>query len=54
MIKVKRASCALLLSGMATATGHSQDREYVAPPPEAGPKGKAARMNPSPANPEGK
>jgi predicted DNA-binding protein with PD1-like motif len=43
MIKVKRLSCALLLSGMAIATGHSQDTEYVAPP-DAGPKGKAPRM----------
>src|SRR6202045_5300110 len=45
MIKVKRLSYALLLVGFAATMGHSQEttNEYVAPP-EAGPKGKAPRM----------
>src|SRR5438132_8391076 len=45
MIKVKQLSYALLLGGIAIATAYSQnkDSEYVAPP-DAGPKGKAPRM----------
>ena len=43
MIKVKRLSYALLLSGMTVTAGYSQDTDYVAPS-EAGPKGKAPRM----------
>jgi len=45
MIKLRRLSCALLLVGFAATTGHSEETtsEYVAPP-DAGPKGKAPRM----------
>jgi uncharacterized protein len=45
MIKVKRLSYALLLAGVATTMGHSQEttNEYVAPS-EAVPRGKAPRM----------
>src|SRR5437660_9860026 len=45
MITVKQLTYALLLGGIATATAYSQDtaNEYVAPP-DAGPKGKAHRM----------
>jgi uncharacterized protein len=50
MIKINGLSCALLLSGMAIATGQSQDTEYVAPP-DAGPKGKAPRMKVQLLNP---
>src|SRR6266481_2603521 len=46
MIKVELLSCALLLVGFVTTTGHSQETtsEYVAPP-DAGPKGKAPKMH---------
>src|SRR5438876_9364988 len=42
---MKKLTYALLIGGIATATAYSQkkDSEYVAPP-DAGPKGKAARM----------
>jgi predicted DNA-binding protein with PD1-like motif len=49
MIKIKQLGCAILLLGVATAVGYSQETtqtttsEYVAPS-EAVPKGKAPRM----------
>jgi predicted DNA-binding protein with PD1-like motif len=45
MIKIKRLGYALLLLGIVTTIGYSQEttNEYVAPS-EAGPKGKAPRM----------
>src|SRR5258708_23154211 len=52
MIKIKQLSCALLLVGVAITTAYSQDTasEYVAPP-DAGPKGKAPRMQVQLLNP---
>jgi predicted DNA-binding protein with PD1-like motif len=45
MIKIKRLGCALVLIGMAGLMGYSQEKasEYVAPS-EAGPRGKAPKM----------
>ena len=45
MINIKQFSYALLLVGFAATAGHAQETtsEYVAPP-DAGPKGKAPRM----------
>src|ERR1700720_408550 len=52
MIKIKQLSYALLMGGMALTRGYSQDaaNEYVAPP-DAGPKGKAPRMQVQLLNP---
>src|SRR5438094_8133769 len=52
MIKVKQLSYALLLGGIAITAAYSQDTasEYVAPP-DAGPKGKAPRMQVQLLNP---
>ncbi len=53
MSKIEQVSCALLIIGLTTATmGQSQETnsEYVAPP-DAGPKGKAPRMQVQLLNP---
>src|SRR5437667_10556923 len=52
MITLKQLTYALLLGGIASATAYSQDtaNEYVAPP-DAGPKGKAPRMQVQLLNP---
>jgi len=52
MSKIEQVSCALLIIGLTTTMGQSQETnsEYVAPP-DAGPKGKAPRMQVQLLNP---
>jgi len=52
MSKIEQVSCALLIIGLTTTMGQSQETnsEYVAPP-DAGPKGKASRMQVQLLNP---